>query len=213
MRDPLGRTKELYVQVNRLQRASYPFSPSSLPKNGIYLFFEDGEEVDIGGKPLDRIVRVGTHKKDDRFRARIRQHYGQVNSERGNKNGSIFRKHVGGALLCCLDTEHPALPDWYHNKAKGPEDHEIAVSRRLRQTFTFVCIDVPTAAERLELESGIIAQLAQHPIGSPSPSWLGRFANSESIRSFGLWNTQRVSAEPLDNDQLERISELVERTI
>jgi hypothetical protein len=213
MDDQLARTKELYLQVNRLPRVSYPFSPSSLPRNGIYLFFEDGEVIDFGGKYRDRIVRVGTHTKDDRFRTRIRQHYGQVNSERGNKNGSIFRKHLGGALLSCLDTEHPALPDWYHNKVKGPEEHEIAVSRRLRQTFTFVCFEVSTAAERLELESGLIAQLAQYPIGSASPSWIGHFAKSESMRSFGLWNTQRVSAEPLSAGQLKRISELVERSI
>jgi hypothetical protein len=213
MGDQLVCTKELYQQVYRLPRVSYPFSPSSLPRNGIYFFFEDGEVIDFGRNYRDRIVRVGTHTKDNRFRTRIRQHYGQVNSERGNKNGSIFRKHVGGALLRCLDTEHPALPDWYHNKVKGPEEHEIAVSRRLRQTFTFVCFEVPTAAERLELESALIAQLAQYPIGSPSPSWLGYFAKNESIRTSGLWNTQRVRADPLSAVQLERICELAERSI
>jgi hypothetical protein len=111
------------------------------------------------------------------------------------------------------DAEHPALSDWYHNRVKGDEEHEIAVSRALRQRFMFVCIAVPSSAERLELESGLIAQLAQYPLGSPSSSWLGHFAKSDSIRTFGLWNSQRVNAEPLSPAQVERISELVESSV
>ena len=213
MDDQLSRTKDLYRVVNRLPRITYPFDSSALPNNGIYLFFEEGEVINSFGEQHSRIVRVGTHRKDSRFRARIRQHYGQVNSERGNKNGSIFRKHVGGALLGCIDIEHPALPAWYHNRLKGADEHEIAVSRRLRGRFTFVCFEVPIASERLDLESGLIAQLAQYPLDSPSPSWLGYFAKNDTIRAFGLWNTQRVSAEPLSARQLDRISELVEKSI
>ncbi|GAI06267.1 unnamed protein product, partial [marine sediment metagenome] len=54
-----------------------------MPENGIYFFYEDTEKCEISGVVTDRIVRVGTHpRKNNRFKARIREHY------RGNKNDS-----------------------------------------------------------------------------------------------------------------------------
>lgn len=58
-------------------------------ENGIYIFFENGEIY----KDLDRIVRVGTHRSDNRLKNRLRDY------SKPNKDGSIFRKNIGRAIL------------------------------------------------------------------------------------------------------------------
>ena len=94
---------------------------------------------------------------------------------------------------------------------KLPEIEEI-VGAGLRAGFTFACIGVDTADERLSLERGLIALLAQHPLGRPSERWLGRRAASPVIRQTGLWNTQGVAAPPLTRAGFTRLEELVAET-
>jgi hypothetical protein len=198
----------VYELADELPKFRYPFHLNELPRDGVYLFFEDGETVMSRCGQFERITRVGTHRKDGRFRMRIRQHFGQVRSELGNKNGSVFRKHVGGALLRRADNNHPLLPNWDHGQRPGDKGHEINVSRWMRHRLSFACIYVPGHQERLDLESGLIALLAQHPIGEPTENWLGRFAGNPVIRCSGLWNTQRVTSQPLTETQFERLLEL-----
>ena len=66
---------------------------SQLPINGIYFFYEIGETCIKANKGQKRIVRVGTHSVNGNLRQRIYSHF------RGNKNSSVFRKHLGGALI------------------------------------------------------------------------------------------------------------------
>jgi hypothetical protein len=74
------------------------------PSHGVYFFFEDGEIRADGRTP--RVVRVGTHALTKQSRTtlwdRLRQHRGTLagqHSGGGNHRGSIFRLHVGTALL------------------------------------------------------------------------------------------------------------------
>ena len=73
------------------------------PKRGVYFFFEDGELRADGTTP--RVVRVGTHglrKSSATLWSRLSQHRGTVGGSMpggGNHRGSIFRLHVGTALL------------------------------------------------------------------------------------------------------------------
>ncbi|MHB8132538.1 MAG: hypothetical protein ACYDEX_26585 [Mobilitalea sp.] len=117
-------TKSLYTILQPLPRFNHETPKRNLPVNGIYIFFERSETIGT----IDRIVRVGTHKKDDRFRGRIRQHYGYVNSLKGNKNGSVFRNHLGGALMRKDNPSDPRLKDWL--KQDGPTFLEVEDSRR-----------------------------------------------------------------------------------
>ena len=193
----------VHFAVLSLARRDYRCERNVLPTNGIYLFFETGEDAVLDGKTIPRIVRVGTHRVDGRFPARIRQHYGQVNSLDGSKNGSVFRLHVGGALMARMDPTDPRLPEWRrHGGASSPEIEEL-VSRTLRESFTFVCFSVPAREERLTLERGLIALLAQHPLAPPSLGWLGRCATSRTIRETGLWNVQHADSEALTPDEFE----------
>ena len=70
------------------------------PHRGVYFFFEKGEKRRDG--VTARVVRVGTHALDPGGRGklwnRLRLHRGPL-SGGGDHRSSIFRKHVGGALL------------------------------------------------------------------------------------------------------------------
>ena len=89
-------TLELHKLFNSQRRFKYPLEKeekNAIPKNGIYIFFEKGETITTpDGRILDRIVRVGTHKKDDNLYKRLNQHF------TGNITSSIFRKDIGKAL-------------------------------------------------------------------------------------------------------------------
>ena len=86
-------------------RHAFPFDPASLPLNGIYVLFEDGEQ----GHGGDRIVRVGTHTGDRQLPSRLMQHFVHENKDR-----SIFRKNIGRALL--NKSADPYLAEWQHDR-------------------------------------------------------------------------------------------------
>jgi hypothetical protein len=203
-----ARVEKLHILLSGLPRCAFQTPKETLPSDGIYFFFERGEYVSLGGRTVDRVVRVGTHREDDRFPARIRQHYGNKHSLGGNKNGSVFRKHLGGALLRREDPGDPRITEWITQGGESYSDVEEAVSRELRSNFTFVWVAVPTREARLSLESGLIALLAQFPAAAPSRSWLGGFAVDSAIRASGLWNTQPLKSPALDRDGLVHLQTL-----
>jgi len=199
--------EQLYYSLddNYPSRFNFMTERTVLPRSGIYLFFEKGETIMIDNRVFDRIVRVGTHLKDGNFPGRIRQHYGNKHSLRGNKNGSVFRKHLGGAIIRRENPDDPRLTGWLKQMGPSYEDIEEKVSRTLRNNFTYVCFPVTTKDERLSLEAALISLLAQHPLGKPSPTWLGLWADSPIIRSTGLWNTNETDKIPLNETQLSSI--------
>src|SRR5262245_23190275 len=80
------------------------------PNRGIYFFFEPGE-FRVEPDAL-RIVRVGTHAVGAGAKStlwgRLRAHRGGKDGG-GNHRGSIFRLHVGAALLAAHGS---SLPTW-----------------------------------------------------------------------------------------------------
>ncbi|KPJ53294.1 hypothetical protein AMJ39_05150 [candidate division TA06 bacterium DG_24] len=202
-------TDRVYTLVESLPRYNHETPASHFPTNGVYLFFERGEVVQRRGKILHRIVRVGTHKKDGKLRDRIHQHFGTARPLGGNKNASVFRKHLGGALLAKLNPEDPRLDRWLTHMSPTFPEVEKMVSLQLRFNFAFTCIRVNRTKERLALERSLIALLAQHPLGEPSTRWLGRYATIDAIRGSGLWNTQHLSAAPLSAEELTRLEQLI----
>ena len=67
--------RDLHEALECLPMITHPFDYGDMPNAGIYFFYEKGEVCKFGGeKP--RIVRAGTHNKDN-FRSRMRDHYVQ----------------------------------------------------------------------------------------------------------------------------------------
>lgn len=203
----------IYALLQQLPRFDYLSPKDQFPDDGIYLFFEEGETVSWRNQQVPRLVRVGTHNKDGRFPSRIRQHYGHVNSLRGNKNGSVFRKHVGSALLRKSDLQDPRLEQWLGQRGGSFPEVEEEVSQTLRENFTFSCVCVDEAADRLALERGLIALLAQYSPWKPSENWLGLHAANKKIRECGLWNVQRTTSQPISSNELRQLRQMIEVTL
>jgi len=175
--------------VESLPLYRYPINRENLPANGIYFFYEEGEKIQIGSQVKDRIVRVGTHREQDRFPDRIFNHYN------GNKNSSVFRKHLGGALIRRKNPADSRLEQWLKQDAPTFDDVEGLVNAQLRERFSFRYIRVNNKEERRDLEKRLIATLSHCSQCKPSENWLGRFAASRKIQVSGLWNDQYVDSD------------------
>lgn len=186
--------------------------PDEVPfRDGLYFFFEQGETSRHG--PTGRVVRVGNHPRaDGGLVRRLRQHYS------GNKNGSVFRKLLGGALLRSRDPDSPCLaprPGKGHWELQDARPCarcrflETELSSSLRVRFRFRCIEIPDRQERNRFEEMLVATLAQCPVCRPSGAWLGRHAYAGRVRESGLWNVQFSDGRVLSRPALRRFAELV----
>lgn len=182
------------------------------PKRGVYFFFEEGEYREDGVMP--RVVRVGTHAlKPSRSTlwGRLAQHKGNSGGRHpqgGNHRGSIFRLHVGTALLAKGDWPDSVRETWgVGSTAKdaiieSEYPLERAVSAHIG-AMPFLWLDIddePSAASnRGVVERGTIALLSnyQRPIvDGPSQDWLGHHASREAVRKSGMWNVNHVQDPP-----------------
>ena len=181
---------DLHDFARDLARHRFPFEKRQIPGSGIYLLFERGET----GHGGERIVRVGTHTGADNLFSRLYEHFLTENKDR-----SIFRKHIGRALL--TRDANPFLSSWNIDLTKrenreryGPSVDlnyqsviEAAVSEYVRDNFSFVAFDASIKEERLSLESKLISTLSLCDECHASASWLGHHSPHPKIRESGLW--------------------------
>lgn len=204
---------EIHLALEALPLLASPAATSF--RDGLYFFYEEGEVSEHAAD--GRVVRVGNHPgSTSGLVRRLRGHYS------GRKNGSVFRKLLGGALLRRRDPESPCvLPTpgrghWELQDAKTCEHCwpvEQEVSKLLRSSFRFRCVKVVNQAERNESESVLIATIAACPACRPSATWLGRCAYSDKVRSSGLWNSRDVGGPTITAHQLERFRELARASV
>jgi hypothetical protein len=206
---------ELYTAIEELRRRpggarclTGSTARSGWPDHGVYLFFEPGECREDGVTP--RVTRVGTHALTATSRTRLwnrlAQHRGSIggsNPGGGNHRGSVFRLHVGTALIA-RDGWREVMDSWGRGSSANREvrDREVqleqAVSRHIGQ-MPVLWLDVPDREARGALERGLIALLSnaeREPVDPPTDRWLGRFADRDAIRRSGLWNVNHVDEEP-----------------
>lgn len=172
------------------------------PRHGVYFFFEDGEVRADGSW---RVVRIGTHALTLTSRTtlwnRLSQHRGHLKGRSygsGNHRASVFRRHVGSALIhrgnwpegllaSWLDRQHPG------ERAECEDAVEHAVSRYIG-AMPFLWLGVPEREDRGYIERNSIALLSCL-VGGPDPpstGWLGHDVPRPEIRESGLWNVQHV---------------------
>ena len=189
------------------------------PRHGVYFFFEDGE-VRANGE--GRVVRVGTHALIATSRAtlwgRLRQHRGQVagrNPGGGNHRGSVFRRHVGAALIQRDHGPGELLDSWLDRRrpigerAALESQIERAVSHHIG-VMPFLWLAVPDREDRASIERNSIALLSD-PAASTDPagtSWLGHHAVPAEIRRSGLWNVHYVDSS-YDPSFLQTLARLI----
>jgi len=200
---------------------------SGWPTKGVYFFFEPGEGRSTSGSG-PRVVRVGTHALTPTSKTllwqRLNAHRGFVRGRSaggGNHRGSVFRLHLGAALLARAGQTHQT---WGIGASAPPQvrkaEHpvECLVSRYLR-SMPFLWLEVSSGVDdgrllRHRIESNIIGVLsnARAPGGNiaidpPSDSWLGRYSANMHVRSSGLWNVRHVDGgyDPTALDELARL--------
>lgn len=173
------------------------------PTRGVYFFFEPGEHR-RDAPDVPRVVRVGTHAvsvgSKSSLWGRLRSHRGSHRGE-GNHRGSVFRLHVGAALLAA---EGRRLPTWGLGSAassgvRGAEAaHERHVSRHIG-AMSILWIDIPDEpgpeSARAVIEKNGISLISNRfdPVDTPSEHWLGHHSLRAEIRRSGLWNLNHAS--------------------
>lgn len=167
------------------------------PECGVYFFFEAGENRTCGGP---RVVRVGTHRLTRTSRStlwqRLAQHRGRATG--GNHRGSIFRLHVGTALIA-RDGWSEAARSWGRADVTDQDRRseyglERAVSAYIG-SMPFLHVAVASRELRVEIEAGAIALLSNAdrvPLDTASDGWLGHHADREAVRRSHLWNVRHV---------------------
>lgn len=227
-------TERFYCLLSKLAEAPGQARPlreigpkSPIPSRGVYFFLEPGEFRTVSpGVP--RVVRVGTHAvysgSKASLRNRLRRHLG-TRSGGGNHRGSIFRLHVGAAMLA---RDRTSLPTWGAGSTTpkevriSPEKlaEELACEKRVSEYLGGMPVlwigvsDEPRPqSDRAFIERNAIALLSNHlaPIDLPSSDWLGRFSPKSDIRESGLWNLNHV-ADDYDSSFLEMFDRYVQQT-
>ena len=193
----------LHRWFNSNKRFKFPFSKDLdfIPKNGIYIIFENDEKYN----GLDRIVRIGTHTGINQLRSRLNQHF--VNE---NKDRSIFRKNIGRCLLNIENNPYSKVweIDFTTRKNKDEYGHlvdenvqkqlETRITEYIQNNLSFTVIEVNDKVERMNLESKLISTISLCKNCKPSTNWLGLHSTKSKIRKSGLWQENELYKEPLD---------------
>lgn len=222
---------EFYQQLQRLERRvgggrrlGECAGRQPWPRRGVYFIFEDGELRHDGTTP--RVVRVGTHALKPGSQTSLWQRLAQHRGTRphsqpgGNHRGSVFRHHVGLALL--NRGLHPeAAASWAWPRPTREErareaDLEAAVSKTIgamRVLWVAVDDEPGTQSQRGRIEANSIALLSvsSAAVDPPSRGWLGHATRSERIRTSGLWNVNHVH-QPYERSFLAALVAAVEHT-
>ena len=197
---------KLYAMIDQARQHGGTFrltdlGDQKLPARGVYIFLDPAEQNFMGDAP--RIVRIGTHAvskgSKSSLRNRLRNHLGLSNGS-GNHRGSIFRLHVGRAMLEA-EGGGERLSSWGLGQAApaeiraGEDEHERHVSEYLRRLEVFIVpIDDEPSKDslRAHVENQLIALCSEEfqTIDKPSPGWLGWRSPMASIVRSGLWNVR-----------------------
>lgn len=214
---------ELRGRLGGFRQLSTSSGSSGWPVRGVYFFF-DPRETRGSGFGM-RVVRVGTHAvsvgSSSSLWGRLSQHQGTIGGEHpggGNHRGSVFRMHVGNALLARGGYPPAIAATWPKRGAVTPQvrQAEYPLERNVSEYIRSLPLlwlnvnDEPSpGSDRRFLEVNSIGLLSSRGAlahDPPSPDWLGYWAVPTEIRHSRLWNIDAVgygwSAEFLD--KLER---------
>jgi hypothetical protein len=195
-----------FFSEQRRYKFSFHAHKNGIPKNGIYIIFENGESY----KNFDRIVRVGTHTGNNQLYSRLTQHF-----VKENKNRSIFRKNIGRCLL--NKAGNPYLQTWEFDTTSSEgkrmylkminveleKQIEKDITNYIQSNLSFCVLKVDDKLQRLFWESKIASTLAQSKELKPSPGWLGNYSPKAKIRAYGLWQVNELNRESLIEPEFE----------
>ncbi|MTI80846.1 MAG: hypothetical protein FH758_08180 [Firmicutes bacterium] len=193
------------------------------PKQGVYFFFEPGE-TRVSSDAV-RVVRVGTHAVSEGSKTtlwnRLITHRGTT-SGTGNHRGSIFRLHVGTALLATGEYPHTVRGSWGKGSS-APKEVKL-VESGLEQKVSKYIGSMPFLWVRVEDVAGknslrkyiernavaLLSNVVNKKQDQPSANWLGHHCLHQDVQLSGLWNVDHVY-EDYDPDFLVVFKDLAEK--
>lgn len=202
----------IHKLTNQLTRHKFPFVDSLIPENGVYVLFEKNE-ISHG---CDRVVRVGTHDGNNRLRARLKEHFLTENKDR-----SIFRKHIGKAILNKRNDDFIAYWDFDLTPKENQKKYshlidfdyqkqvESEVSIYIRDNFSFSVFEITDKSKRLEVESKIITTVYLCEACNSSHNWLGCYSPSKKIVDSGLWQVNKLNKTPFVASEVDYLLSLI----
>ena len=192
----------IHNKINKLKRYNYPFNVEDIPKNGVYVIFENKETAHNG----NRIVHIGTHNGQDELARRICEIF-----ELENKNRSILRKNIG---RCILNKENnPYLEIWDKDTTSAKSRRELGdvinmyiekeieskVTEYILNNFSFAIIKEDNSDLRKIIKQELISEISRCTECKGSSDWIGNYSTKPKIRESGLWNEQGLYKENKSN--------------
>lgn len=201
---------KLHCLFNSLPLLGFPFDMAKIPKNGLYVLFENGEY----GHGTNRIVRIGTHTGNNQLPSRLQQHFMRENMDR-----SIFRKNIGRALL--NKAKDPYLAIWeldlttreakkkYSNLIDPVKQKQIEqqVTSIIQGNFQFIVFRMESKEKRREFESKIISTVSSCNQCKPSENWFGQYSPKDKIQESGLWIVNELYKTPLSEEEFSQLED------
>lgn len=186
------------------------------PRRGLYIFCDPRHRRMFKPNTF-KIIRIGTHAVSKGSASslwqRLKNHKGQQDGS-GNHRGSIFRLHVGSALM---STQSIMCPSWGVGMSAIEDIRtretalEMAVSKYLA-SLQVVALDVndepSKLSDRAYIEQNMIALLSGRagPVEIADESWLGYHCKNKAVRRASLWNVDytELDYDPAFLDVVER---------
>lgn len=175
------------------------------PKRGVY-FFVDFQEQSILSRGFPRIVRIGTHAVSKGSKTtlwdRLKTHKGTEKGE-GNHRGSIFRLHVGNAII---NRDGLMCDTWGigQNATKEIKEKEKYIEHLVSDyigQLGVVVLDIddePCAlSDRAYIEKNAISLFSSinSSFNFSTMNWLGNWNSREEIKNSCLWNINYINSE------------------
>jgi hypothetical protein len=214
---------DLLMRLQKMPGQMVPFTEldgKRLSKAGVYFFFDRHELARFYREQTLRVIRVGTHGVSKGSKSllwtRLRTHRGNDDGT-GSHRSSIFRLHVGNAILASQGREMLSwgVGDNASRETRDSEQQmETEVSQYLKDLLVayLPVVDAASAdSDRSYIEKNSISLLTGGgAIDVQSRRWLGNFSPTHQIRASGLWNVNYVG-DSYDPGFLSVFEELIRR--
>lgn len=152
------------------------------------------------------MTRVGPHALTGASQAtlwsRLRQHRGHVGGRHpggGNHRASVFRRHVGAAIIQRRKLPPGLLDSWLdrHGPRPGHADQEARIEEAVSghigaMPFLWLAVEQRTDRGCVERNSIALTSGLADGLDQPSDRWLGHDAARTEISQSGLWNIEHI---------------------
>jgi len=208
MTEAPGLCSQLHEVIRTLPSYQFGTLPSDLPTDGVYFCFEVGEL----GHAAQRVTRIGSHTGKGNLAARLREHVTV------NKDRSIFRKHIGRAILS--RNRDPFLADWNIDlttkRARNKHAHRIDMTKQrsiedevsdyLQSSISFSVLSMANSVEAIAFETAAIGTVSNCGHCMAGSEWLGLHSPNVKISRSGLWQIRGLWGTELTQQQLRMLN-------